>query len=1234
MGATNGTVLIEYALPGDRDYQARLYPPVEEVKPEKDSPLFDNPPTTMAQIIEYFTRSSLDTDGIPFEPNTLKASQNDQGHWNVRFEVAPEVADNAWQFVTMHQTLMDENHAGQAMNGVDALKETPGAWNPMAGYPVNRSDGLCRWHLLLPLGMPMVNHKAVTLLHYPPHVAMRNLDYLHNKTLERWQRLLDAVGIPESEHSLYNNIVDVNPIAAPGSGQSEYNNDYFPIMMASSFFDAPSLNRNYIRAMLDSLLNPPHNEGNPYTLPLLIGGSPLYDPQAPGWFRVAFKDQMPKKKNGELKAEVLQAGFVQLHPDSKKTPYMIVNHMIAAAVTGHCSDNPDKIPDIRKYEAQDLVAAEFLRAYREKPKICPKEAKRQACEKWFGAKNGKRAPKPKDRECRRLLCILSKLDLYYNNTWEKAAEHCDKLAGADFDPCGEVLEDEQWVSQNSDYIISRHAGEETYQVWHFDPDSENLLQALPLDPGVKCNPDSELTCIGDYLLDWGPYHDTTPKGYPYRLLKFDPESLDPLAAEPVAEGTWKKTHFGKTIKDFANPEGAKKEFQKTNSLDLVPLDNFVLSIIPTAGRGTFKLWNFDPAYRPKGKEKPEILVKTNIHGAFETIQSGQKLISINGYVLQYSPKTGEYQLLHADVQSKMPLARPAIQSGRWETIGADHQLLAIGDYILDWVPEDRSYRLWLFDPRRKNPLVGPARSGLLPDGFSAQTTLASVQPRSAVREQSRNTPGTIDFMRDKIKHVVYYMLENRSFDHVCGSLYEEGEENVHFIGSQEAFKGIKTAPEEMPIYEGGKLSESYELEPLSFDPYHDNSDVMRQMFGKSTHGYRDRAKPDMKGFVWNNGTDEVMTALTPEQLPVLNGLAENFAISDEWFCSMPGATDVNRAFSLTGSSLGMLNNFQNGPEYTYWPQTPHRPSVFKTLWSNGITDWKIYNSIEWLDFVFTYHLFLDGQIPSIDNNRTDKGKPDPEHIDSIDNFLKAAEEGTLPAFSYLEPVWIAKNGTTSYHPGADLVPGERQLNKIYEALRKSPKWEETLLVITFDEHGGIYDHVPPPYAKNPFPNDEMDGFRFDVMGPRVPAILVSPWIRKHTVFRSETPVAYDATSFLSTLLTWFGIPRSRWGLGERTRHAPTFESVFQETTARDDAPLAFNPPYDKKFPPDAEPTEDIPLHDLHLTMAHRLITTELGEKIGAEKAQAVADEVLDKATNLSELHSLINDAIKKHGGTE
>jgi hypothetical protein len=200
-------------------------------------------------------------------------------------------------------------------------------------------------------------------------------------------------------------------------------------------------------------------------------------------------------------------------------------------------------------------------------------------------------------------------------------------------------------------------------------------------------------------------------------------------------------------------------------------------------------------------------------------------------------------------------------------------------------------------------------------------------------------------------------------------------------------------------------------------------------------------------------------------------------------------------------------------------------------------------------------------------------------------------------------------GTSSYDPGGDLVPGERALNEINDVLRAGPNWGETLLVITFDEHGGLYDHVPPPRADNPWPNDMLDGFRYDLMGPRVPTILVSPWSSEKTVFRSETDVPYDLTSALATLLKWSGIPQSKWGLGVRTHRAPTFEGVFREPQARADSP-SFTPPYDKSFPPDGRSQPVARLHDLHRLMAPRLIHALPRDRVSGAEIEKLADEAV------------------------
>ena len=150
------------------------------------------------------------------------------------------------------------------------------------------------------------------------------------------------------------------------------------------------------------------------------------------------------------------------------------------------------------------------------------------------------------------------------------------------------------------------------------------------------------------------------------------------------------------------------------------------------------------------------------------------------------------------------------------------------------------------------------------------------------------------------------------------------------------------------------------------------------------------------------------------------------------------------------------------------------------------------------------------------------------------------------------------------------MPAERALNDIYHALSsKKAVWDKTLLVVTFDKNGGLFDHVPPPYAPKPWPNDVADGFEFDLTGPRVPAIFASPWIKPNTVLREANGKSFDATSFGATLLDWYGVSRDTWGLGDRMAQAATFEPVFTESRARSSAPT-LKVPYDSELPKSSE----------------------------------------------------------------
>ncbi len=829
---------------------------------------------------------------------------------------------------------------------------------------------------------------------------------------------------------------------------------------------------------------------------------------------------------------------------------------------------------------------------------------------------------------------------------------------------------------NNQYFISKDNQSDQYNIWAFDPGAPSLLKNLSEGILNTISKDNHLIQLGNYILEWSPMNEENE--YTYALWEFNPKAPSrPLGSEinnqwtnkPVQKGNWSKRKFFGTRSDFANPDGAKKGFESGKELVFVTLHNFLLNWIPTEGRGTYQLFNFDH------KSSDPLPAPLTPQGAWPTIEKGHELIHINGYVIDWTPKTGDYDIWQFDAQDANPLSFPALKSGSWKSLNIDEtrNLAVIGNYVLDWEISSNKYRLWEFDLDHKKVLKGPIKNGTLPPQISKNTKLTAIETLIEMDPEKAAIPGTMDFMRDKIEHVVYYMIENRSFDHVCGWLYDK-KDHIKVIGPDGPFRGVdkkftntykdkdgKTKKYPITKYNDGKLPDklTYEngkpcykvtgndkpndeddcfvLDLDEQDPYHDNSDVLRQMFDKNNLRayYRgEKPEPDMGGFALNNGTSEVMMGYTPEQLPVLNGLGKNFAISDDWFCSMPGGTDVNRAFALTGSSLGHLDNFQNGIQYTEWSEYPHRPSIWKVLWSNGIEDFKIYNAVEWIGCQFTYNLFLKGQIPSIDGP-FDVGNYAPQ----LNQFYDDLRDGTLPKFSFLEPKWVASNGSTSYHPGNDLIPGERTLNTIFEAIQESPLWDKTLLVITFDEHGGIADHVKPPYAANPYQNDSIGGFNFDIMGVRIPTILVSPWISEKTVFRSETKTAYDSTSILATLLEWSGVPKSRWGLGERTNQAPTFESVLQEKKARKDK-VKLDEPYDSNFPrekdikgskQEIEKSTHLPVHGLHELVVPRMIA-EMAPNLSRAEQLKITNDILSKAKNLQELHKLLDSLNNQNRG--
>jgi phospholipase C len=397
-----------------------------------------------------------------------------------------------------------------------------------------------------------------------------------------------------------------------------------------------------------------------------------------------------------------------------------------------------------------------------------------------------------------------------------------------------------------------------------------------------------------------------------------------------------------------------------------------------------------------------------------------------------------------------------------------------------------------------------------------------------------------------IEHIVVLMLENRSFDHMLGYLYQ-GAGNVSPLG--QPFEGL-SGNESNPGTDGTPVSvfPITAATPSAYfmpgaDPGEGYSATNSQIFGSTTAPQPPTAT--MQGFVkdyaytlgWEGkegwsivaGTrpSDIMGCFTPEMLPVISGLAKGFAVCDHWYGSAPTETLPNRAFVLSGTSQGHMDDKT---------KTFTAPSICSELGKAGVP-WKVYGY---------------DAAPLTQRTFPDLAAAPAANFGHFTDFQHDAAAGTLPGFAFLEPSWSATGN--SQHPNYDVALGEQLIHDVYTALRNGPGWNNTLFILTYDEHGGLYDHVPPPVTATPPDNTAGEyGFDFRRFGPRVPTVLVSPLIPAGTVYRvPEGATPFDHTSVLKTVET-------RWNLQPLTaRDAAAVDvgGVLTLGTPRTDDPLA------------------------------------------------------------------------------
>ncbi len=467
-----------------------------------------------------------------------------------------------------------------------------------------------------------------------------------------------------------------------------------------------------------------------------------------------------------------------------------------------------------------------------------------------------------------------------------------------------------------------------------------------------------------------------------------------------------------------------------------------------------------------------------------------------------------------------------------------------------------------------------------------------------------------------IRHVVVLMLENRSFDHIFG--YRPG---VNGLSGKEfnlprpsqpesesnpAYYVSNGAPFAVPVGQGPGHSFNAANEQLAANkngpsaryPAKSNGWVMSY---QSELRFADRVRNATAADI-----RVVMEAFTPSRLPSIEALADHFVLCDNWYSEVPGPTQPNRLYMHAATSAGYVHNV--------WSREFDFRTIYNNLQDAGRT-WATYS----FDLNEAAHFTqLRGESARMKN--------------FADSFAADVKSGALPDYSFLVPQFMnsATAMANSQHAPQDARYGDNLIADVYGALRANAGvWNQSVLIVTYDEHGGFYDHVVPPAMgipnpdgiQSPPPGDTaswVPKFAFDRLGFRVPALIVSPWVSSGNVDSTR----YQHTSILATLKNLFGLPEF---LTKRDASATPFDGLFQELNkARTDTPeelpraaLPAAPPKDSAEHPANQPLD--PTQKEILVGVHHLTRTHYPGGLSAETMP----------TTQGEAHRYVRDAYRR-----
>jgi len=391
------------------------------------------------------------------------------------------------------------------------------------------------------------------------------------------------------------------------------------------------------------------------------------------------------------------------------------------------------------------------------------------------------------------------------------------------------------------------------------------------------------------------------------------------------------------------------------------------------------------------------------------------------------------------------------------------------------------------------------------------------------------------------------MLENRSFDHMLGFLKSPAY----------PIEGLNGDETNQPANDGDppvRVSrDAHSVHDLNPDPGHDFLDVNVQIFGNKDGVVNG---PTMQGFVRdyalvsNHAAQgaNIMKCFKTATLPVLSTLAQEYAVCDHWYSSVPGPTIPNRLFAHAAQSAGSV--VQDAIEAPAFVKT-----IFEVMDDPANPD--------------SFRIYTPGASILMANVYLARHQAG---FHPYSEFRDDCLSGDLPAYTFIEPTYDddVAHGTfaNSQHPDFPVNAGEELIADVYNALSQGPQWETTLFLIVYDEHGGIFDHVlPPALVPNPAqgavkPSTDPP-FAFDRLGIRVPAVFVSPFLKKGTILTHQ----FDHCSIVATVRKLFCLDKTPFNW--REAQAATFDDILNLPANQPRDPIVLPPPVVAAPPPEA-----------------------------------------------------------------